>query len=102
MSEPLPTSRSAGSTSISADAAVPGWQAALFGLLHPTKIAVLQAHLWIDQPLSVTLLFEVFEGAIALNNLAYHVRVLARAGVLHEVSTKQRRGALEHFYRLAT
>lgn len=89
-------------TPISADGGDPGWQAALFGLLHPIKVATVEAHLWLDEPLSATLLLEVFDRTVAHNNLAYHVRKLADVGVLHEVSTKQRRGALEHFHRLTT
>ncbi len=63
---------------------------------------MLEAHLWIDAPLSARLLVEVFDGAVPLNNLAYHVRKLAQAGVLQEEFTVPRRGAIEHFYRLAT
>lgn len=33
--------------------------------------------------------------------VAYHVRLLAEAGVLTLVGTKQRRGAIEHFYARA-
>jgi predicted transcriptional regulator len=35
-----------------------------------------------------------------LGNTAYHVRILHHAGILHLQRTKQRRGALEHYYRL--
>jgi hypothetical protein len=63
---------------------------------------VVEAHLWVAEPLSTTLVSRLFEGEVPLNNLAYHVRGLAEAGVLRQVFTKQRRGALEHFYLLAT
>lgn len=33
-------------------------------------------------------------------NVAYHVRILLDAGILQLASTVQRRGALEHYYRL--
>jgi HD-like signal output (HDOD) protein len=35
-----------------------------------------------------------------LGNTAYHVRILHHAGILHLQRTAQRRGALEHYYRL--
>jgi hypothetical protein len=34
-----------------------------------------------------------------VGNVAYHVRELAKSGKVELVSTKQRRGATEHFYR---
>ena len=35
-----------------------------------------------------------------LGNVSYHVRELAKAGLIELVATKQRRGALEHYYTL--
>lgn len=32
-------------------------------------------------------------------NVAYHVRILVEAGIIKLVTTKPRRGAVEHFYR---
>ena len=37
----------------------------------------------------------------SLGNVSYHVRQLAKAGLIELVATKQRRGALEHYYTLA-
>jgi DNA-binding transcriptional ArsR family regulator len=34
-----------------------------------------------------------------LANVSYHVRQLEKAGLIELVATKQRRGALEHYYR---
>lgn len=36
---------------------------------------------------------------VDVSHLAYHVRVLRKLGLIELVETKQRRGALEHFYR---
>ena len=33
-----------------------------------------------------------------LGNVSYHVRQLEKAGLIELVATKQRRGALEHYY----
>jgi DNA-binding transcriptional ArsR family regulator len=38
---------------------------------------------------------------VDVTSLAYHVRVLRKLGCIELVETKQRRGALEHFYRTA-
>ena len=35
-----------------------------------------------------------------LGNISYHVRLLAKAGLLAEAGTEPRRGAVEHFYRV--
>ena len=37
-----------------------------------------------------------------LGNVSYHVRQLEKAGLIELVTIKQRRGALEHFYTLAS
>jgi DNA-binding transcriptional ArsR family regulator len=36
-----------------------------------------------------------------LGNVSYHVRQLEKAGLIELVAVKARRGALEHYYRLA-
>ena len=36
-----------------------------------------------------------------LSNVSYHVRQLEKGGLIELVTTKQRRGALEHYYTLA-
>ena len=35
-----------------------------------------------------------------IRGVAYHIRVLQRLGCIELVETRQRRGALEHFYRV--
>jgi DNA-binding transcriptional ArsR family regulator len=37
----------------------------------------------------------------SLGNVSYHVRQLAKAGLIELVATTPRRGALEHYYTLA-
>ena len=37
----------------------------------------------------------------SLSNVSYHVRQLAKAGLIELVATRPRRGALEHYYTLA-
>ncbi len=38
---------------------------------------------------------------VDVSHLAYHIRVLRKLGLIELVETRQRRGALEHFYRAA-
>jgi DNA-binding transcriptional ArsR family regulator len=41
------------------------------------------------------------ELGVPLGNVSYHVRMLARLGLIKLVSRRQRRGAIEHFYKAA-
>jgi hypothetical protein len=63
-------------------------------------VAIVEASVWIDEPLSPTQLVEVLDRSYRLSNLAYHARNLTEAGVLEEVSTIPRRGTVEPFLRL--
>jgi hypothetical protein len=78
----------------------PGWETALFSLLHPAQIAAVEAHLWIGEPLSAHLLHEVLGRSWPLGTIGYHVRRLAEKGVLEERYREPVRGAVEHFYGL--
>lgn len=56
------------------------------------------------QPLSATQLRNLFDepGDHYLSNLSYHVRELARAGVIKKAGSRQVRGATETFYFFPT
>jgi hypothetical protein len=79
---------------------MPNWEAALYGTMHPIQVALIEALAWVDQPLSPTLAVHLLDGEFSLSNLAYHVRRLAEARVIHQVDSIPRRGAAEHFYSL--
>jgi hypothetical protein len=81
-------------------ARTPNWETALYGTMHPLQVALLEAFAWVNRPLSPTLVVQLFDREYALNNIAYHVRRLADAGVIHQVDSIPRRGATEHLYRL--
>lgn len=98
MASELQASRLGGEVAVSARA----WEVALLDLLHPAQIAIVEACLWIEEPLSATLLAELFEHDFKLNLIAYHVRRLFERGVLHRVDGRIIGGAIEHLYRLAT
>jgi DNA-binding transcriptional ArsR family regulator len=36
-----------------------------------------------------------------IGNVSYHVRILAKAGAIHQVDARPVRGAIEHFYTAA-
>jgi hypothetical protein len=76
------------------------WETALFTLLHPLQIGTMEAMVWIDEPLSATVLVEIFCSDVPLSNVSYHLSRLVKGGVLREVSTRKVRGAFEHFYAL--
>jgi predicted transcriptional regulator len=79
----------------------PSWETALFSLLHPAQIAVVEAHVWIGEPMSSKRLHEVLGGTWPLGTIAYHVRRLAQKGVLEERYREPVRGVVEYFYGLA-
>lgn len=64
---------------------------------HPIRIQVLNR--LVDGPASPKVLSDEF-GA-PLGNVSYHVRHLAKLGLIELASTRPRRGAVEHTYRLA-
>ena len=77
------------------------WEALLGRLLHPTQLVVIEAMLWIDRPVSPAQLVRIFDGGVHLSSVAYHVSRLTDLEVLEQTETRQVRGAVEHFFRLA-
>lgn len=75
-------------------------------LVHPMQVAIVEALLWIGQPLSAkdfSLLFEgeIQQAAVKTSFMSYHVRALARAGLLELLGTESVRGAVRKFYFVA-
>ena len=74
-----------------------GDQRLLRALAHPLRAKALP--LFTEgaiSPIQVAKLLDV-----DVSHLAYHIRVLRKLGFIELVETRQRRGALEHFYRAA-
>lgn len=76
-------------------------------LIHPTQRRILEAALVFEGPVSPKMLAEWTREP--LGNVSYHVGILAgvrkdspfaECPILELVDTAQRRGAVEHFYRL--
>ncbi|HVD86069.1 MAG TPA: hypothetical protein VNB59_01550 [Solirubrobacterales bacterium] len=64
-------------------------------LAHPLRIQILE--ILTERVASPNVLAD--ELGIGLSDVAYHTRALDRCGCLDLVSTAQRRGAIEHFYK---
>lgn len=79
--------------------------ARLTTLIHPMQVAVVEAVLWIGQPLSAKDFSQMFADEIGRANatsyMSYHVRELAKVGVLEQTGTESVRGAVRRFYALA-
>jgi DNA-binding transcriptional ArsR family regulator len=65
------------------------------GLAHPLRIHILRV--LEDRVASPSEIAEEIDAP--LGNVSYHVRFLARVGLIELSSTKPRRGAVEHYYR---
>src|SRR3984885_117181 len=65
------------------------------GLAHPLRIHILRVlESRVASPSEIA-----EEIGAPLGNVSYHVRFLARVGLIELTSTKPRRGAVEHYYR---
>ena len=77
------------------------WEALVPRVVHPVKVAVIEALLWVDQPLSSTDLMRLFSREdLGLSHISYHVRALAKMRVLKKVRERRVRGSIETFWRL--
>jgi DNA-binding transcriptional ArsR family regulator len=65
------------------------------GLAHPLRIQILHAlENRVASPSEIAI-----ELGAPLGNVSYHVRFLARVGLIELAGTEPRRGAVEHYYR---
>ena len=76
------------------------WEALVPLLVHPVKVACIEAICWIGRPLSATELREVFRPKYELSLISYHVVTLAKLGLLRKVKQRRVRGAIEKYYFL--
>jgi hypothetical protein len=85
---------------------VPGgqgfWEELVLKLLHPTQLLIIEAVWWIEEPLSATLLQEVYENQqIGLSLFSYHCKRLEKLEVLEKVDEVPVRGVTEKLFDLA-
>ncbi|HEV7563411.1 MAG TPA: hypothetical protein VGO24_07900 [Solirubrobacterales bacterium] len=76
------------------------WAALVPSLVHPTRVAMVEAMSWIGRPLSPTDLTHILDNEFTVSYLSYHVRELRKMEVMEKVSSRQVRGATESFYVL--
>lgn len=81
------------------------WLGAVMGLVHPTKVIILETMLWTGRPTSATELEEIAGGEPGLSAFSFHLKQLAKAGVLEVVGKlkirKAQGSAGETFFYLA-
>ena len=73
------------------------WQVVARATLHPMQVAILEAAAATDRISPV----QFRQSQDSVSRVAYHFRALHKAGLLETAGTAPRRGATEHFYRLA-
>lgn len=75
------------------------WETLVPHVLHPAKVATIEAMLWMRRPLSSNELVNLFgSDDLYLSLVSYHVRQLVKFSVLRRTGSCQRRGATETFY----
>jgi hypothetical protein len=76
------------------------WAALVPRIVHPVKVAIVEALLWTGHPLSATELRSLFDEpeGYYLSIVSYHVSKLVEAGALQETGSRKVRGATETFY----
>jgi hypothetical protein len=75
------------------------WEGLVPLIVHPVKVAIIEAIDWINEPLSASDLTKVInDGKLRLPHVAYHVKNLGEIGVLKVVRRRAVRGSLEKFY----
>jgi len=77
------------------------WGSLVAVTVHPVKVAIVEALLWVHEPLSATELAEIFDNAgYNLDMLLYHLSGLVRLEVIELTNTRHVRGAREKFFFL--
>ena len=76
------------------------WAALAPRLLHPMKVAIIEALLWIGKPLSAPQLAELFDDPPKRSSISYHLKELAALRVVRIVWSRPVRGAREKFFGL--
>jgi DNA-binding transcriptional regulator GbsR (MarR family) len=67
-------------------------------VVHRTKVQIIEAMRWINRPLSATELEQLFDEAMSLSAISYHVVTLSKWKVLEQVRKRPVRGSVERFY----
>jgi hypothetical protein len=76
------------------------WDALIPHEIHPLKIAIIEALVWIELPLSAVDLGQMFNEPVNPATISYHLGKLAKAGALEVTRNQRGRGAPEKSYFL--
>ena len=79
------------------------WAVLVPRVVHPIRVAIIEAMRWSGQPLSATDMRRILEGEdFTVSQLSYHFNVLAerKVGVIEIVRRRRVRGSEEKFYYL--
>jgi hypothetical protein len=74
------------------------WAALIDAEVHPAKIAIVEAFDWIGEPFSASQLVAMGGPSVGMNAASYHMRALAKNGLLRPVEVRPVRGASEVIY----
>jgi hypothetical protein len=77
------------------------WAVLVPHIVHPVKVAIIEAMEWIEVPLSPKELDRIFGEEFGVSLVSYHMRTLADLGVVERVRQQSVRGALQSFYALS-
>jgi hypothetical protein len=77
------------------------WGSLVPYLIHPLKVAIIEAMEWVEVPLSPRDLDRIFDEQFGVSLVSYHMRTLVEIGVVEKVGQSSVRGALQTFYALA-
>ncbi|MGV1048559.1 MAG: hypothetical protein ACOYD4_08580 [Solirubrobacterales bacterium] len=78
------------------------WAALVPRVVHPARVAIIEAMRWIDRPISATEMVQMIEEAVSVSFMAYHFRVLASRKIeaIEKVDQRYVRGAEEKYFQL--
>ncbi len=76
------------------------WDGLVPVLVHPMKVAIVEAIRFLERPLSASEVRRMCEERLSVSYVSYHVQDLASVGALHCVRKRPVRGAEEKFYAI--
>ncbi len=75
------------------------WSILAGRLVHPTKALIIEAMRCISLPLAASDLEKVFDdGGLSLTVISYHVRTMAKVGILKRIKVEPVRGGQKQIY----
>lgn len=76
------------------------WDALVSQVIHPMKVAIIEAIRYVERPLSASDVRRSMEEARTVSFVAYHVKELVAMEALIQVSQRAVRGTEEKFYEI--